>query len=56
MSKLLFIDSIAMIKLWVVGFFGFHMSGIIHILLAIATFAILLGLLRNKLLMRNKNL
>lgn len=52
MSKLLFIDGFALIKLWAVGFFGFHISGIIHILPAIATFALLLGILHYKLLKR----
>jgi hypothetical protein len=52
MAKLLFLDGFAIIKLWAVGFFGFHIGGLIHILPAIATFALLLGLLHSKLLMR----
>jgi len=51
MSKLLFIDSFALIKLWAVGFFGLHINGMIHILPALATFALLLGILCNKLLL-----
>jgi hypothetical protein len=51
MSKLLFIDGLTLIKLWAVGFLEFHISGIIHKLTAIATFALLPSLLLNKLLM-----
>jgi len=51
MSKLLFIDGFALIKVWATGFFGFHISGIIHILPVIAIFALLLGILRKKSLM-----
>jgi Family of unknown function (DUF5670) len=52
MSKLLFMDGFAMLKLWAVGFFGFHVNGIIHILPVIAFLALLLGILCNKLLIR----
>jgi hypothetical protein len=48
MSKLLFIDGFALIKVWATGFFGFHISGLIHILPAIALFALLLGILSYK--------
>jgi hypothetical protein len=51
LSKLLFIDGFALIKVWATGFFGFHISGIIHILPVIAIFALLLGILRKKSLM-----
>jgi hypothetical protein len=54
MSKLLFMDGFAMLKLWVVGFFGFHFTGIIHVLPAIAAFAFLLSFLRYKLSIQNK--
>lgn len=52
MSKIFFIDGFALIKVWAAGFFGFHISGLIHILPAMAIFAILLGILHNKSLMR----
>jgi len=52
-SKLVFIDGLALIKVWAGGFFGFHISGIIHILPAIAIFALLLSFLNNKSYMRS---
>jgi hypothetical protein len=52
MSKLFFIDCFALIKIWAAGFFGFHISGLIHILPVVAAFALLLGVFNNKSLMR----
>jgi hypothetical protein len=52
MSKLIFIDGLALIKVWAAGFFGFHIGGIIHILPAIAIFAFVISFLNKKLLMR----
>lgn len=52
MSKLLFIDCFALIKAWAAGFFGFHISGLIHILPLVAIIALLLGILSSKSLMR----
>jgi hypothetical protein len=49
MTKLLFIDSFVSIKIWAVGFFGFHISGLIDILPAISASAFLIGFLHNKL-------
>ena len=52
MSKLFFIDCFALIKIWAAGFFGFHISGLIHILPVVAFFALLVGIFNNKLLIR----
>jgi hypothetical protein len=52
MSKLFLIDCFALIKVWATGFFGFHISGLIHILPVVAVFALLLGIFSNKSLMR----
>jgi hypothetical protein len=49
MSKILFIDCIALLKVWATGFLGFHINGLIHILPVVAIFALLLGILRHKL-------
>jgi len=46
--KALIIDLIALMKFWAVGFFGFHITGIIHILPVIAIFAFLVSLLFGK--------
>lgn len=48
MTASLYVDGLALIKVWVIGFFGFHISGIIHILLPIAVFAFLLRILSKK--------
>ncbi|MCX6261790.1 MAG: DUF5670 family protein [Bacteroidia bacterium] len=52
MSKLFFIDCFALIKVWATGFFGFHINGLIHILPLVAIFALLLGIINNKSIMR----
>jgi hypothetical protein len=52
MSKTLFISSIILILVWAILFIGFHVSGIIHILPAIAIFALTIRLFYNKALMQ----
>jgi hypothetical protein len=52
MPKLFFIDCFALVKVWATGFFGFHISGLIHILPVVAIFALLLGILNNKSIIR----
>jgi hypothetical protein len=52
MSKLLFIDCFALIKVWAIGFLGFHKSGLIHILPVAAIFALWLGIINNKSIIR----
>jgi hypothetical protein len=50
MSNILIIDGIALIKIWAVGFFVFHYTGIIHILLGIALLAFFIRFLYQKTL------
>jgi len=55
MSNLLFIDGLFLIKIWALGFFGFHFNGIIHLLPVIASFAFILRFLYNRSLVQNLN-
>lgn len=48
-SKTLLIDGLALLKVWAIGFFGFHISGMIHILLAMALIALLVSFLSRKI-------
>jgi|GEM_PF-3209380 hypothetical protein len=48
MSKTLFLDGLILIKVWAVGFFWLHISGIIHILPAIAIFVSLIWFIYKK--------
>jgi low affinity Fe/Cu permease len=52
MSKILFIGGFVLIIVWAIGFFGFHKSGIIHILPAIAIIGFIIRLLYNKSLVK----
>jgi hypothetical protein len=51
MSKILFFGGVILIIAWSVGFFGFHVSGAFHLLLAIAIIALTIRLFYNKSLM-----
>jgi len=46
MSNLLYTVAIILVVLWAIGFLGFHMGGIIHVLLIIAVIAVLLRVIR----------
>lgn len=46
MSNLLYIVAVVLVILWAIGFIGYQLGGIIHILLAIAAVAILLRLIK----------
>ncbi len=46
MSNFLYIVAVALVILWVIGFVGYHIGGLIHILLVIALIAILLRLIK----------
>jgi Family of unknown function (DUF5670) len=48
MNNLLYIIAVVLIILWAVGFLGFHMGGIIHLLLVIAVVAILLRIIKGE--------
>jgi hypothetical protein len=52
MYKALLIDGLALVKVWAIGFFGFHISGIIHILPAIAILVFLVSFLSGKIFLR----
>lgn len=46
MGNLLYIIAVILIIGWLLGFFAFHVGGIIHILLVIAVIAIILQVIR----------
>jgi len=48
MGNLLYIVAVILIIGWILGFFAFHVGGIIHILLVIAVIAILLRVIQGK--------
>lgn len=48
MGNILYTAAVILVIIWAIGFLGFHASGIIHILLAIAVIAILLRLIQGK--------
>lgn len=48
MGNLLYIIAVILIIGWLVGFFAFHVGGIIHVLLVIALIAILLRVIQGK--------
>jgi hypothetical protein len=56
MSKTLFIGGLILIIAWAIGFIGFHVSGFIHILPAIAIAALMIRLLYNKSIMQKRKL
>jgi hypothetical protein len=46
MGNLLYLLAVILIIAWLIGFVGYHVGGIIHILLVIAVIAILLRIIR----------
>ncbi|MGA1977076.1 MAG: lmo0937 family membrane protein [Bacteroidales bacterium] len=52
MSKIFFIGGFILIIAWAIGFFGFHKSGIIHILPVIAIIGFIIRLIYNKSLVK----
>lgn len=46
MGNLLYLVAVILIIAWAIGFLGFHVGGLIHILLVIAVISILLKLIR----------
>ena len=46
MGNLLYIIAVILVIGWLIGFLGFHVGGIIHLLLVIAIIAVLLRLIR----------
>ena len=48
MGNLLYTIAIILLIIWAVGFLGFHLGGVIHILLVIAIIAILLRVIQGR--------
>ena len=48
MGNLLYIIAVILIIGWLVGFFGFHVGSIIHVLLVIAVIAVILRVIQGK--------
>lgn len=48
MGNLLYTIAIILIIAWAIGFVGFHVGGIIHVLLVIAVIAILVRLIQGR--------
>jgi Family of unknown function (DUF5670) len=46
MGNLLYIIAVILVIAWAIGFLGYHVGGIIHILLVIAIVAVLLKVIR----------
>ncbi len=46
MGNLLYVLAALLVIGWAIGFFGYHMSGIIHVALVIALIAVLLRIFR----------
>lgn len=48
MSNLLYLIAVILVIGWALGFFAFHVGGIIHVLLVIAVIAIILRIIQGK--------
>jgi hypothetical protein len=48
MGNLLYTLAVILLIAWAIGFLGFHVGGIIHILLVIAIIAVLLRIIQGK--------
>jgi hypothetical protein len=48
MSNLLYLLALILIIGWVIGFFTFHVGGIIHILLVLAIIAVILRIIQGR--------
>jgi hypothetical protein len=46
MGNLLYVIAVILVIAWAIGFLGYHVGGIIHILLVIAIVAVLLKVIR----------
>lgn len=52
MSNLLFALAILFVVIWAIGFLGYNIGGVIHILLVIAVITILLRIIRGEKLFK----
>ena len=48
MNNLLYILAVIIVIAWAIGFIGYSVGGIIHVLLVIALISILLGIIQGK--------
>jgi hypothetical protein len=48
MGNLLYIFAVVLIISWLIGFLGYHLGGLIHILLVVALVAVLLRIIQGK--------
>ncbi len=48
MGNLLYVVAVILIVAWAIGFVGFHVGGVIHVLLVIAIIAILLRVISGR--------
>lgn len=48
MGNLLYTIAVILLIAWAIGFLGFHVGGIIHILLVIAIIAVLIRVIKGK--------
>jgi Family of unknown function (DUF5670) len=48
MGNLLYIIAVILVIGWLIGFIGFHVGGLIHILLVIALIAVILRVIQGK--------
>lgn len=48
MKNLLYIIAIVLVIIWAIGFFGYSVGYLIHLLLIIALISILLGIIRGR--------
>ena len=48
MGNLLYIIAVILVIGWLIGFFAFHVGGLIHLLLVIALIAIILRVIQGK--------
>jgi hypothetical protein len=48
MNNLLYLVAVVLIILWAVGYLGFHVGGLIHILLVIALISVVLRIIQGR--------
>jgi hypothetical protein len=48
MGNLLYIIAVILVIAWAIGFLGFHVGGIIHVLLVIAIIAVLFRIIQGR--------
>ena len=48
MGNILYTIAVILLIVWAIGFLGFHLGGVIHILLVIAVIAVLLRVIQGK--------